>query len=132
MDSILNTILPYLMEILSLVLTAIIGWAAAAVKKKWGIEIEASQREALHSALLTGSQLAIQHKLTGKAAVDLVLSYIKQSVPGAISGLGATDEVLTSMAKAKLDATAAAVPATAVTEPADVLTDALRAAGAVA
>ena len=129
MQSIITAASPHILELLGVLLTGIIGWAAAAVRKKWGIEIEARYREALHSALLTGAQLAMKNELTGKAAIDLVLRYIKQSVPDAIGSLKPSPDVLTDLAKAKLEQVAQAKAKEATGAAVDALSDALRKAG---
>ena len=129
MQSIITAASPHILELLGVLLTGIIGWAAAAVRKKWGIEIEARYREALHSALLTGAQLAMKNELTGKAAIDLVLRYIKQSVPDAIGSLKPSPDVLTDLAKAKLEQVAQAKVKEATGAAVDALSDALRKAG---
>lgn len=129
MQSIITAASPYILELLGVLLTGIIGWAAAAVRKKWGIEIEARHREAMHSALLTGAQLAMKNELTGKAAIDLVLRYIKQSVPDAIGSLKPSPDVLTDLAKAKIEQVAQAKAKEAAGAAVDALNDALRKAG---
>ncbi|WP_017999946.1 hypothetical protein [Paracoccus sp. N5] len=130
MQTIINAAMPHVLELLGLVLTGIIGWAAAAARRKWGIEIEAKHREALQSALLNGARLALRHELDGKAAIDLILSYIRQSVPDAIGNLGASHEVLTDLAKAKLEQVAAEKVKDVTGSAVDALTEALRRAGA--
>lgn len=129
MQSIITAASPHILELLGVLLTGIIGWAAAAARRKWGIEIEARYREALHSALLTGAQLAMKHELTGKAAIDLVLRYIKQSVPDAIGSLKPSPDVLTDLAKAKIEQVAQAKVKEATGAAVDALTGALRKAG---
>lgn len=129
MQSIITAASPHILELLGVLLTGIIGWAAAAARRKWGIEIEARYREALHSALMTGAQLAMKHELTGKAAIDLVLRYIKQSVPDAIGNLKPSPDVLTDLAKAKLEQVAQAKVKEATGAAVDALSDALRKAG---
>lgn len=130
MQSIIHAAAPHVLELLGLAITGIIGWAAAAVRRKWGIEIEARHREALHWALNTGAQLALERKLTGRAALDLILGYARRSVPDAIGSLKPSAETLTDLAKAKLEQ-AAAEKAKDVTDAAvDKLADALRRAGA--
>ena len=129
LDTFIAAASPGIIELIGLALTGIIGWAAAAARKKWGIEIEARYREALHSALLTGAQLAMKHELTGKAAIDLILRYIKQSVPDAIGSLNPSTEVLTDLAKAKLEQVAQAKVKEATGAAVDALTGALRKAG---
>lgn len=56
----------------------------------------------MHSALLTGAQLALTHQLTGKAALDLILGYVRTSVPDAIGALKPGPSVLQNLAEAKL------------------------------
>ena len=129
MQSIITAASPHILELLGVLLTGIIGWAAAAARRKWGIEIEARYREALHSALMTGAQLAMKHELTGKAAIDLVLRYIKQSVPDAIGNLKPSPDVLTDLAKAKLEQVAQAKVKEDTGAAVDALTGALRKAG---
>lgn len=102
MEDLLNAATPHAMEIMGLVVTAAIGWAATAARKKWGIEIEAKHREALHSAIMTGAQMALGRKLTTVAAVDLILGYAQASVPDALKALRPDRAVLTNIARAKL------------------------------
>lgn len=130
MQSIITAAAPHILELLGLVLTGIIGWAAAAARRKWGIDIEASHREALHWALYTAAQLAIKHELTGKAAVDLVLEYARRSVPDAMGNLKPSAEVLTDLAKAKLEQVAAERVKKAAGGAVDQLAEALRRARA--
>ena len=129
MQSIITAASPHILELLGVLLTGIIGWAAAAARRKWGIEIEARHREAMHSALLTGAQLALKNELTGKAAVDLILRYVVSSVPDAIKGLGASHEVMTDLAKAKIEQVAQTKAKEAAGAAVDALTGALRKAG---
>lgn len=128
-DTFIAAASPGIIDLIGLALTGIIGWAAAAARRKWGIEIEARHREAMHSALMTGAQLAMKHELTGKAAIDLVLRYIKQSVPDAIGNLKPSPDVLTDLAKAKLEQVAQAKVKEATGAAVDALSDALRKAG---
>lgn len=103
MQQIIASAAPHLLELVSLAITAIIGWAAAAARRKWGIEIEARHREALHWALYSAAQLAVKNQLTGKQALDLMLEYVRRSVPDAIGNLRPSAEVLTDLAQAKLE-----------------------------
>ncbi|WP_104492074.1 hypothetical protein [Paracoccus denitrificans] len=130
MQTIINAAAPHILELFGLVITGLIGWVAAAARRKWGIEIQASHREALHWALYTAAQLAIKHELTGKAAVDLVLEYARRSVPDAIGNLKPSAEVLTDLARAKLEQVAAEKVKEASSAAVDKLADALRRAGA--
>ena len=131
MKEIIVAAAPGLIELFGVALAALLGWAANTARKRWGIEIEAKHREALHSALMTGAQLALKHELTGRTAIELVLRYISSSVPGAIESLKATPEVLTDLAKAKLEQ-AANEKVKQVTDGAiDKLAEALKRAGAI-
>ena len=102
MQTILNAAMPHVLEILGLALTGIIGWAATTARQKWGIDIAARHRDALHSALMTGAQLAIARELTGRAALELTLGYVRSSVPDAIGALKPNPAVLQNLAEAKL------------------------------
>lgn len=117
---------PGVVELIGLALTGIIGWAAARARAKWGIEIEARHREALQSALLNGARLALDRQMTGKAAIDLVLTFIRASVPDAIGNLKASPEVLTDLARAKLEQAAAEKARDVTGAAVDKLADALR------
>lgn len=103
MNDIIDAITPHLVEILGLILTAVIGWAATKASAKWGLDIEAKHRDALHSALMTGARLALARQLTVAAAVDLILGYAKTSVPGALKKLNPPRSVLENLAKSKLE-----------------------------
>lgn len=129
--SVLETIRPMLLEIISLIIVAVVAWVGKTAKKKWGIDIEARHREALHWALYTGAQLALKQQLTGRAAVELVLRYIQSSVPDSIIDLRATPEVLNDLAKAKLEQVAAERVKEISGEAVDKLAEALKRAGAL-
>ncbi|WP_240540184.1 hypothetical protein [Paracoccus sp. pheM1] len=130
LDVLTTAAAPHLMELIGLAITAIIGWGVRQASKRWGIEVEAKHREALHWALFTGAQLALERRLTGKAALDLILAYARRSVPDAIINLQPTPEVLTDLAKAKLEQVAAEKVKEASSAAVDKLADALRRAGA--
>ncbi|MEE2860872.1 MAG: hypothetical protein VYB46_08680 [Pseudomonadota bacterium] len=98
-------LMPPLLEITSIVLLAVLTWTAAWAKRKFGIDIEAKHRDALHSALMSGAQLAAARQLTGKAAVALILDYVRQSVPDALAKLSPDLKILTDLAEAKLQQT---------------------------
>lgn len=108
MDTITAAIIAQIvLPIVATIVTAILGWAATAAKQRWGIEIEARQREALHSALMTGAQLALARlgpQATQAALTAEVVKYAQGSVPGAISGLRPAAGVLSDLALAKVTA----------------------------
>lgn len=68
-----------------------------------GIQIEARQRHANHSALMTGERHALERKLPAAAAVDTAVSYAERiGAPDAIVALGASRETLAAIARAKM------------------------------
>lgn len=107
-----DVISPILANTLAVVLTALIGWAATALQKKFNIEIEASYRESLHRAIMSGVNAALSRvgglveplpPQTKTEVVDQAIAYARKSVPDAIESLKATPEVLGAMASAKLN-----------------------------
>lgn len=95
-------ITPLLIDLLAIVLMAALTWAAAWGKRKFGIDIEAKHRDALHSALMTGARLAAARQLTGPSALQLILDYVRKSVPDALATLAPSHTVLTDLADATL------------------------------
>lgn len=93
---------PVLLEIVAGLLTALISWAAMTARRKWGLEIEARHREALHSALMTGARMALARGLSGAQAADLAVGYAQSSVPDALRHLRPGAVVLQSLASAKV------------------------------
>lgn len=101
-DAFITAATPGLIDLIGVGLAALIGWAANTARKRWGIEIEAKHREAPQSAILNGARLALEGKLTGASAIQLILSHVQASVPGAVIALQPSREVLENLAKAKL------------------------------
>ncbi|WP_312532016.1 hypothetical protein, partial [Paracoccus sp. (in: a-proteobacteria)] len=98
MDLIKAAVMPHVLEIISILLASMLGWAANTARKKWGIDIEAKHRDALHSALMTGARLALQRGLTGQEAINQILRHVQISVPDAVICLDARAEVLGNLA----------------------------------
>ena len=83
-DALLAALAPHLLELIAVVATAIIGWLAAQAKARWGLEIEARHREALHSALMTGVKHALSEGVQGRTAIaKSAVDYVYTSVPDA-------------------------------------------------
>lgn len=92
---------PYILEILGIIITAAIAFIAAQVKRWTGIEIEAKHRDALHSAVMSGVESALQ-KGVGPASDQLVeeaIAYAKASVPDAIAKLAPDNFILRRLAE---------------------------------
>ena len=102
MHDLIQAAMPQILDIAGIVLAGVLTWAAAAAKRKFGIDIDARHRESLHSALMTGARLAAARQMTGKAAVGLILDYVRQSVPDALDRLMPGQGVLADLAEAKL------------------------------
>ena len=102
MEQIWQIIAPHVLEIIAVGLSAIIASAAGYAKRKWGLDIEARHRDALHSALLTGIKMAMARNLDTGKAVDLAIGYARLSVPDAIKALKPAEGVLASIARAKI------------------------------
>lgn len=98
----LEAVLPQLLEILATILSFVLIWAGARFTKRTGIEIKARDRNTLHSALMSGARLAAARELTEKAALGLIIDYVRQSVPDALSKLTPPQAVLADLAEAKL------------------------------
>lgn len=112
-----NTLLEYLVPALGVLIAALIGWAAALIKKRTGLEIEARHREALHSAAMTGVRIALEKfavspsnltaDLRSKVLADGV-EWIQESVPDALKHFGLTPDRLSVIVASKLAAIAPA------------------------
>lgn len=103
MNGIIDAVSPHALEIMGIGLTFVIGWASTQAARRFGLDIEQRHRDALHSALMTGARLALAKQLTAAAAVDLILGYVKTSVPGAVGKLNPPQSVLENLAKSKLE-----------------------------
>lgn len=95
-------VLPTLLELTGLALGGVLIRGAVVAKKRWGLDIEARHREALHSALMSGIRAALAGGLSGEAAVKAAVQHATRSVPDALGTLNPTAEVLKSIAVSKL------------------------------
>lgn len=102
LSAVWEALLPAILPVIGLVITAILQRAAATAQARWGIEIEARHREALHSALMTGITAALSRGLGTRAAIDAALTYAAGSVPDAIAALAPSGQTLQELAEAKL------------------------------
>ena len=102
LNTVIAAIAPQILTAIGALLTVLIGWAADTARRRWGIQIEQAHREALHSAIMTGVKLALQRGMSGPQAAELAVGYARASVPDAIAALGARDDVLANLARAKI------------------------------
>ncbi|MFT7045824.1 MAG: hypothetical protein ACJAYH_001091 [Celeribacter sp.] len=112
-DQIIAPLAPLILTALSAFLTTIIYRVSVLIKARWGIEIEASHRKALHSALMSGIRAAVARSDGTQDAIASAIRYAGSSVPDAILALRPSSEVLASIAEAKLQEVA--TEATAMT-----------------
>lgn len=104
MNAFLTAAQPYALEIVSLALSPVIFWASVQIARRTGLDIQQRHRDALHSALMTGARLALAKQLTAAAAIELILGYVRQSVPDAVNKLNPPKSVLENLAKSKIEA----------------------------
>lgn len=85
-----------LIGIIGLVLTVIINRAAGAFTAATGLEIEAKHRAALHEAIITSVQSAMQHGVAeaGETMKAHVMTHLRRSVPDALKALTPGDGVI--------------------------------------
>lgn len=110
-EGIYNVLQPYLLALVSVVATAIVGWLAELLRRKFNLDIDAAHRDALQTALTNGAGLLIgkagdalaSRKLDLKsAALAEAVNYVLQSVPDAIRHFGITPEAIAEKLQAKL------------------------------
>ena len=106
MNSLLNELyaaaVPILIAGFGTILTIIMDRAANVARARWGIEIEATHREALHSALMSGIRAALLRGLSGSDAVEAAIIHATSSVPDAIKALKPDAGILNRIAESKL------------------------------
>ncbi len=137
-NPIVALLLPALLALGS-ILTPMIGglvWArlSPAIDRlqQWsGVQIDATHREALHSAIDTGLKLAFArgapaaaetleaHLAAGR--VGEVASWVYKSVPGAVAHLGVTSEILDGLTTARLSDSLASAASSALALPGAIL-----------
>lgn len=98
-EPLLSTLLQGISAILGILLIRITSTA----KTRWGIEIEARHREALHAALMSGIRAALSRNMSGRSAIiSAAIQHALKSVPDAVAALEPENSVLVNIAEAKL------------------------------
>lgn len=112
-SAVFEIVRPYLVELVGLVIVAIVGWLANAVKAKLGIDIEARHREALQAALTNAAGLVINRAGSTVGALDLPathpkiaegVDYVVKAAPDALKYFGITPEAARAILAEKLEA----------------------------
>ena len=103
MTELWTAIEPAVLELLALVLTIAIAFAAAQLRAWTGIEIAAKHREALHEAVMSGVLSASKHGMaTGTETFRAhVLAHVRASVPDALAYLDPLPDVLQNIVERK-------------------------------
>lgn len=110
-EGLYNVLQPYLLAVVSVIATAIVGWLAELTRRKFNLDIDAAHREALQTALMNGAGLLIAKAggaVAGKkldlksAALAEAVNYVLQAVPDAIRYFGITPEAVAEKLQAKL------------------------------
>jgi hypothetical protein len=105
-DEFLTTVVPALLSFLSVALPALLAWIGTIFKDWKDKQNEALNRQALHSAGITGMASAEQKyrnssSISSSDKVAYTVDYMKKSVPEAIRELKASTEVLNKIAQSK-------------------------------
>jgi hypothetical protein len=100
------TVTPALLSFLSVAVPAILSYIAYIVQSWVAKAREAKDREALHSAIKSGTNAA--EKQLGDAGttsekIAYALDYARESVPDAMRNLKPSQEVLVNLAQAKIE-----------------------------
>jgi hypothetical protein len=85
----------YILPVIAMGVSAIVGWVATAVTKLVGVKIEESHRQALQTALTNAAALVAQK------GMDFAIAYVKQSAGDAVKKFGLTDVDLAPKIQAK-------------------------------
>lgn len=85
----------YVLPVIATIVSAIVGWIAAAVTKYLGIKVEESHRQALQTALTNAAALVAER------GIDFAIAYVKKSVPDAVKKFGLTDADIAPKIEAK-------------------------------
>lgn len=103
LQAILSALAPHLLELVGVIVTLLLGIMTREAKRRWGIEIEAKHREALHLALMTGARVALMkdETLSAQDVASAAVAYAKRSVPDAMNALKPRADVLVDLATAR-------------------------------
>lgn len=112
-SAVFEIVRPYLVEIASVFVAAVVGWLATTIKAKLGIDIEARHREALQAALTNAAGLVINRAGGAARALNLPESnpllvegvkYVVDSAPDALKHFGITPAAAHDILAQKLEA----------------------------
>ena len=123
-SAVFEIVRPYLVEIASVFVAAVVGWLATTIKAKLGIDIEARHREALQAALTNAAGLVINRAGGAARAFNLPesnplivegVNYVLDAAPDALKHFGITPaaahEILAQKLEAKIGVMVSSAPA---------------------
>lgn len=102
---------PYLVSGLGALITALIAWAASALQRWTCVKIDEAHREALHSAAMTGVNMALARLGatadsltidTRSAVIAQAVAWMEKSVPDALVHFGMTPGRLADLVESKI------------------------------
>lgn len=119
LNTLLDALRPVLTELATILLLAGGGYALKLLKEKTGIDIEASRREALQTALTNAAGSLVARLGSGTFAMRLDaaspgiadgIAYVRSAAPDAIKHFGLTERDIAEKLVAKLGVLAAPAP----------------------
>ena len=93
---------PYLGEFLGLIIPALVYYALRTLRQWTGLQISQRHADRLSAAIQRGAVLALERQLTGERALDLMLEYLRETVPDALRAVAPTEAALSMRAEATL------------------------------
>ena len=117
MDTILNTLAPYIAELIGGLALLMINALRIEIKRRTGIQISDAAARRLSDGFERAAALALQRKLTGPSAVDLMVDYLRMTLPDTLAQVASSDQALRVRAEASLAAVRAKVPSLANERP---------------
>jgi uncharacterized protein YjaZ len=102
-DQLMTALMPVLTDALSIIVMALIAFAAQRFARWTGVQIEEKHMRTLHSAIMTGIREALAKGMDGKSAVAHAVSWAQTTgAPDAIKALRVNQNDVQYLASAKL------------------------------
>lgn len=114
--SLFGSFKPYLVEIVSILAACLVAYVGKVAKDKFGIDIEASHRQALQTAIENAAGLLIAKAGDATSALKIdvkspqaaaAINYVTAAVPDALKYFGITPDAIGDKIKAKIGILAA-------------------------
>lgn len=90
-----------ILQVAAALITALLGYIGMWVRARFGVEISAKHRDALHSALMTGVETAVRRNPAAgvREVMDDAIEYARESVPDALKALAPSNPILRTIAE---------------------------------